>query len=59
MNESLSSNEHSTFDDDLLESQEVTQLHPQELGHGRMKGSSNHLGELARNGSWLHEMLCL
>jgi len=34
-------------------------LHPQELGHGRMKGSSNHLGELARNGSWLHEMLCL
>ena len=45
-----------TFDNDLLDSKEVQQLHLQELRLGQLKGILGHLWKLARNGScvWDH-----
>ena len=49
--QAISCNEHSSFDNDLLDSKEVQQLHLQELMCGQMKGSLGHLWELTRNNS--------
>ena len=50
MNKPLSSNEHSPFDDDLLDSQEDQQPAPTRA-RAHTYGSLDHLGKLVGNGS--------